>query len=81
MLAPALVQVQIYRDFLEVMRLTWAQHLQAARTIELHREADQGMALALLGVALLMLSQDLLAFEQQAGSIPLPAAGFPGDGC
>ena len=81
MLAPALVQVQIYRDFLEVMRLTWAQHLQAARTIELHREADQGMALALLGVALLMLSQDLLAFEQQAGSIPLPAAGLPGDGC
>lgn len=45
------------------MRLTWAQHLQAARTFELHGEADLPTSLCLLGMALLMLSEDLLELE------------------
>lgn len=47
------------------MRLTWAQHLQAARTLQLHGDADFGGSLCLLGMALLMLSEDLLELEMQ----------------
>jgi hypothetical protein len=46
------------------MRLTWSQHLQAARTLESSNDADLGISLALVGLALLMLSEDLLAQEQ-----------------
>ena len=45
------------------MRLTWAQHLQAARTLQLHGDADVGGSLCLMGMALLMLSEDLLELE------------------
>jgi len=41
------------------MRLTWSQHLSAARTIELAGQGQCGTALALMGVALLMLLEDL----------------------
>ena len=47
------------------MRLTWAQHLQAARTLQLHGDADVGGSLCLMGMALLMLSEDLLELEIQ----------------
>ncbi|EAQ69918.1 hypothetical protein SynRS9909_01829 [Synechococcus sp. RS9909] len=46
------------------MRLTWSQHLQAARTLESSHFADLGISFALMGLALLMLSEDLLAQEQ-----------------
>lgn len=46
------------------MRLTWSQHLQAARTLESSDDADLGTSFALMGLALLMLSEDLLAQEQ-----------------
>ncbi|MEB3318997.1 MAG: hypothetical protein VKO39_12780 [Cyanobacteriota bacterium] len=45
------------------MRLTWPEHLQTARTLELAGDAQRGEALALMGVALLMLTQDLLDQE------------------
>lgn len=51
--------------FFASMRLTWAQHLQAARTLQLHGDADFGGSLCLLGMALLMLSEDLLELEMQ----------------
>ncbi|MFM8968084.1 MAG: hypothetical protein ACKOGI_09125 [Vulcanococcus sp.] len=41
------------------MRLTWPQHLAAARTIELAGDDQCGMALALMGMACLLLLQDL----------------------
>lgn len=41
------------------MRLSWSQHLCAARTLELAGEEQTGTALALMGIALLMLMQDL----------------------
>lgn len=54
------------------MRLSWPQHLETARTLELSGDSQQGDALALMGVALLMLSQDLL--EQELETLH-PAAG------
>ena len=47
------------------MRLTWAQHLQAARILQLNGGADLGGSLCLMGMALLMLSEDLLELEVQ----------------
>jgi hypothetical protein len=41
------------------MRLSWSQHLSAARTLALVGDEQAGTALALMGVALLMLLQDL----------------------
>lgn len=54
------------------MRLSWPQHLQAARTVERVAESHRGMALALMGVALLMLAQDLLEQELEAPQAPQP---------
>jgi len=48
------------------MRLSWPQHLQASRTLELAGESQQGMALALMGMSLLILAEDLLESEQAA---------------
>ena len=41
------------------MRLSWSQHLIAARTFELSGREQTGTSLALMGMALLMLLQDL----------------------
>jgi hypothetical protein len=45
------------------MHLSWPQHLQTARTLELCGPEERGTALALMGMALLLLAQDLLALE------------------
>jgi hypothetical protein len=47
-----------------VMRLTWPEHLQASRTVELAGESERGMALALMGMSLLILAEDLLESEE-----------------
>lgn len=41
------------------MRFTWSQHLSAARTVGHAGQENSGTALALMGVALLLLLQDL----------------------
>jgi hypothetical protein len=41
------------------MRLSWSQHLAAARSLELTGRDNTGTALALMGMALLILLQDL----------------------
>lgn len=46
------------------MRFTWAQHLETARTLSGVDQAHSGTALALLGVALLLLMQDLEELAQ-----------------
>ena len=46
------------------MRLSWPQHLQVSRTIELAADNHRGMALALMGLSLLMLAEDLLESER-----------------
>jgi hypothetical protein len=45
------------------MRFGWSEHQQVGRVLESVEAADQGTALALLGVALLMLAQDLVLHE------------------
>jgi hypothetical protein len=41
------------------MRLSWSDHLNTARTLQLVGDDHTGMALALMGMAVLMLLQDL----------------------
>jgi hypothetical protein len=55
------------------MRLSWPQHLQVSRTLELSGDGERGVALALMGVSLLILAEDLLAAEG------LPADHLPQD--
>lgn len=45
------------------MRLSWPQHLETARLVERAADEHRGMALGLMGVALLLLAQDLLDDE------------------
>ena len=47
------------------MQLSWAQHLQTARLIERSSQQDCGTALALMGMALLVLSEDLARAQEQ----------------
>lgn len=42
------------------MRLTWPQHLEVSRTVERAALEQRGAALALMGMSLLILAQDLL---------------------
>ncbi len=42
------------------MRLSWPQHLQASRCVEMAGEDQRGLAMALMGISLLVLAQDLL---------------------
>ena len=42
-----------------IMRLGWPQHLQASRLLELAQDDQRGLALALMGMACLLLLQDL----------------------
>ena len=48
------------------MRLSWPQHLQASRVLELAGESQRGTALALMGMSLLILAEDLLESEEAA---------------
>jgi hypothetical protein len=57
------------------MRLTWPQHLANARTLELTGDAQRGEAMALMGIALLMLAQDLL--QEEASSSPAAGQNAP----
>ncbi len=46
------------------MRLSWPQHLQTARMLERAADGERGMALALMGISLLILAEDLLESER-----------------
>jgi len=52
------------------MRLSWPEHLQASRTVELAGESQRGMALALMGMSLLILAEDLLESVQASTETP-----------
>jgi hypothetical protein len=61
------------------MRLSWSEHLQNARTLELSTDADRGSSLALMGISLLILSQDLLEQELADGCAAAPSSQLPVD--
>jgi hypothetical protein len=57
-------------SFQSGMRLSWPQHLELSRTVERAAVDQRGMALALMGVSLLMLTEDLLETETEARICP-----------
>jgi hypothetical protein len=54
------------------MRLSWPQHLQTARLLEGASHGECGTALALMGISLLILAEDLLEAEQEAATPSRP---------
>ena len=59
------------------MRLSWPEHLQTARTLELTGDCQRGEALALMGGALLVLAQDLLEQELSITNTAETGDGVP----
>jgi hypothetical protein len=53
------------------MRLSWPQHLQASRSIEKAGQDQHGMAMALMGISLLILAEDLLDYESPTANLDL----------
>ena len=49
------------------MRVSWPQHLETSRTLERAGDTERGMALALMGISLLILAEDLLESERGFG--------------
>ena len=52
------------------MHFSWEKHLELSRSVAVASDKNQGIALALMGVALTMLSTDLLAHELKASALP-----------
>ena len=52
------------------MHFSWEKHLELSRNVAVASDSNQGMALALMGVALTMLLTDLLAHELQTSALP-----------
>jgi hypothetical protein len=46
------------------MHFSWEQHLELSRNVSAAADTDQGCALALMGIGLTLLAQDLLWLEQ-----------------
>ena len=54
------------------MHFSWEKHLELSRNVAVASDENQGMALALMGVALTMLATDLLAHELKPRSCRPP---------
>ena len=52
------------------MNFSWEKHLELSRNVAVASDKNQGMALALMGVALAMLLTDLLAHELKTSALP-----------
>ena len=52
------------------MHFSWEKHLELSRNVAIASDKNQGVALALMGVALTMLATDLLAHEMKASALP-----------
>jgi hypothetical protein len=55
---------------LELMHFSWEKHLELSRNVAVASDKNQGIALALMGVALTMLATDLLAHELKGSALP-----------
>ncbi|MEB3271787.1 MAG: hypothetical protein VKJ44_09100 [Synechococcus sp.] len=60
------------------MRLTWPQHLEVSRTVECAAVEQRGQALALMGISLLILAEDLLHDGLAQSEAALGKAAGPG---
>ena len=56
------------------MHFSWEKHLKLSRNVAVASDKNQGVALALMGLALTLLAKDLLAHELQATAMPSPKA-------
>ena len=52
------------------MHFSWEKHLELSRNVAIASDENQGVALALMGVALTMLAKDLLAHELSGSALP-----------
>ena len=52
------------------MHFSWEKHLELSRNVAVASDENQGMALALMGIALTMLATDLLAHELKTSVLP-----------
>ena len=54
------------------MHFSWEKHLELSRNVAVASDNNQGLALALMGVALTLLAKDLLMHEMQTTPLPSP---------
>jgi hypothetical protein len=52
------------------MHFSWGKHLELSRNVAVASDENQGIALALMGVALTMLATDLLTHELKTSALP-----------
>ena len=52
------------------MHFSWEKHRELSRNVAFASDSNQGMALALMGIALTMLATDLLVHELQTSALP-----------
>ena len=52
------------------MHLSWEKHLELSRNVAVASDKNQGIAIALMGIALTMLATDLLAHELKVSVLP-----------
>ena len=55
---------------LELMHFSWEKHLELSRNVAVASDKNQGIAIALMGIALTMLAADLLAHELKGSALP-----------
>ena len=53
------------------MHFSWEKHLELSRNVAVASDKNQGIAIALMGVALTMLATELLAHELKTSDLPL----------
>jgi len=56
------------------MHFSWEKHLELSRNVTIASDNNQGLALALMGVALTLLAKDLLIHETTPSPLPSPQA-------
>ena len=52
------------------MHFSWEKHLELSRNVAVASDKNQGIALALMGIALTMLATDLLTHELKVSVLP-----------
>ena len=54
------------------MHFSWEKHLELSQKVAVASDNNQGLALALMGVALTLLARDLLIHETTLSPLPSP---------